>query len=291
MSGGVHIDLDGAWDAARVGMRTLDARELGPHLRYTAPEEMVRRSVEVMEEGLGDEAFLLYGSGDFHYLAAWWLQRAIRRAQAERVTLVSFDNHPDWDVRPPKWACGGWVNRALDFPQVERASVWGCGNFELGFPARLFRNKRALASGKLEIHAWAERQRAGVCRQFNCMTRDTWRERLLKFVESVRGGAVYITVDLDALAGEFVRTNWENGLFAAEDVVWAVGELRKGAQVIGVDCCGAWSEPVYARVRQRFVGRWDHPKIKAVGVEEARAVNHRTLAALLPALLIESDRQ
>jgi hypothetical protein len=285
MTGGVHIDLDGAWDRERVGMRTIDARELGAHLRYTAPEEVVRRSVGVMEEGLGEERFVLYGSGDFHYLAAWWLRRAIRLSGAEGVTLVSFDNHPDWDVRPPRWACGGWVNRALEFAAVERASVWGCGNFELGFPARVFRNKRALAIGKLEVHAWAERQSAAVARKFGCMTRGNWRERFLGFVESVKGRSVYVTLDLDALEGTLVRTNWENGLFAVEDVVWAVGMLRERATVIGSDCCGAWSEAVYARAGQRFVGRWDHPKIVGVGVEEARGVNHRVLGELLPVMM------
>jgi hypothetical protein len=90
---------------------------------------------------------------------------------------------------------------------------------------------------------------------------------------------------LDALEGTLVRTNWENGLFAVEDVVWAVGMLRERATVIGSDCCGAWSEAVYARAGQRFVGRWDHPKIVGVGVEEARGVNHRVLGELLPVMM------
>ena len=70
-------------------------------------------------------AFLAYGSGDFHHLSALLVRRI-----PTPLTLVSFDNHPDWDIRPPRWCCGSWINRALDWCAREEAAVWGCGNFE-----------------------------------------------------------------------------------------------------------------------------------------------------------------
>ena len=68
--------------------------------------------------------FVLYGSGDFHHLTALWLRRL-----TQAVVLVSFDNHPDWDVRPPRWCCGGWVNRALELPQREEGERVGLREF------------------------------------------------------------------------------------------------------------------------------------------------------------------
>ena len=59
--------------------------------------------------------FIVYGSGDFHHLSALWIRRVKRP-----LMVISFDNHPDWDIRPPKWCCGGWVNRALELPHVKR---------------------------------------------------------------------------------------------------------------------------------------------------------------------------
>ena len=82
----IHINLDDAWNSASLPapMRTIDARPLGPHLRYIAPEKIIQRSLDVITQGLAPtETTLLYGSGDFHYLAAWWLKRAIELQPAD----------------------------------------------------------------------------------------------------------------------------------------------------------------------------------------------------------------
>jgi arginase family enzyme len=208
----------------------------------------------------------------------------IRRVRSTPFTLVSFDNHPDWDIKPPYWACGGWAARTLYTGQVQRVSVWGCGNFELQFPARLSADWRALRAGKLEIHAWAERQNPAVQKKFNCMTRDNWRPRFEQFADSVRGKPVYVTVDFDCLRADEAVTNWENGLFTADDVAWAIGRLREKAQWIGADVCGAWSAEKYERFGQRFAGKWDHPKIAAVDPAKAKEVNLKSLATVWNAL-------
>ncbi|HUO09214.1 MAG TPA: arginase family protein [Phycisphaerae bacterium] len=283
----VHINLDDAWDAAQlqqIGIPTIDARPLGPHLRYIAPEKIIRQSLQTLSERLTpDDRLLLYGSGDFHYLAAWWLRRAIDLTHARHVTLLSFDNHPDWDIRPPRWSCGGWINRALEFPEVAHASVWGCGNFELAFPSRLFRNKKALATGKLAVHAWAERQSPKVATLFNCMTRNNWRERFTNFAAGLAGKNIYITLDLDALTPDTAITNWENGLFTPEDLLWSMQQLRN-ATLIGLDICGACSPQLYARPLQLAAARFDHPKQPAPSLPDAQRVNLHTLHQLWPAL-------
>src|SRR5258708_2077040 len=111
----VYMNLDDAWDATD-GFDVVDVRAWGPRLRYHGRRGEVEAFYEEIRGRLGD--FTLYGSGDFHYLAAVLLRRV-----AEPATVVSFDNHPDWDIRPPYWACGGWVNRALALPNVRRVSV------------------------------------------------------------------------------------------------------------------------------------------------------------------------
>ena len=95
---------------------------------------------------------------------------------------------------------------------------------------------------------------------------------------------MYVTVDLDGLrAGEAV-TNWENGLFTAADVAWAVGRIRAAADVVAGDVCGAYSPQVYARWTQRLAGRWDHPKLPEPAPDHARRVNAAALRAIWPAL-------
>ena len=182
--------------------------------------------------------FILYGSGDFHHLAGV----LIRRITETPFTLISFDNHPDWDIKPPYWSCGGWAARALKTGGAKRVSVWGCGNFELQWPARIFADWRTLKSAALEIHAWAERQSAAVQKKFNCMTRENWRERFAKFAQNLSREKVYVTIDMDCLRKEEAVTNWENGLFTADDVAWAIGLLREHTNLLGGDLC-AYSAP------------------------------------------------
>lgn len=275
----MHLVLDDAWPRGVLGLPELDAREWGPQLRYVAPRSLVAEFAETFVPRLAP--FVLYGSGDFHYLSGVFARRA---AASGELTLVSFDNHPDWDVRPPYWSCGGWAARASRDERVAKVSVWGCGNFELRFPTRTFADRRALREGTFAVHAWAERQPPSVCARFGCMTRADWRDRFESFASSLSGTRVYVTVDMDCLDAEEATTNWESGLFTADDVAWAIGTLRAHAELAAGDVCGAWSEPRYARRPQRFAGRWDHPKLEPPEPAAARNRNVRALETIWPAL-------
>lgn len=279
MSTAVYLNLDDAWPPGVLEIPTRDLREWGPRLRYIAR----RRDIESFHQILSADAprFILYGSGDFHHLAGM----LIRRVKSRPFTLISFDNHPDWDVKPPYWSCGGWAARTLYTGQVEHVSVWGCGNFELSWPARWSADWKMLNAGKLTINAWAERQSPATSRRFNCMTRENWRDRFITFCEGLAGLDVYVTVDFDCLRQEEAITNWENGLFTTEEVAWAIRQLRQSAHFIGADVCGAYSPPVYQRWGQRFAGNWDHPKLPPVDVARARELNVAALGVIWPAIV------
>jgi arginase family enzyme len=274
----VHLNLDNAWPERVLDCPFRTETQWGKRLRYVAR----KRDIDAFywEVNAWAFPFILYGSGDFHHLAGVM----IRRIEQTPFTLVSFDNHPDWDVKPPYWSCGGWAARALKTGRVKRVSVWGCGNFELQWPARIFADWRAIKAGKFEIHAWAERQKPAEQKLFNCMTRENWRQRFSEFAESLSGENLYVTIDMDCLRKEEAVTNWENGLFTADDVAWAVGLLRENANLVGGDMCGAYSVPEYERFGQRFAGNWDHPKIPTPNLAEAAEINLKSLQTIWPAL-------
>jgi hypothetical protein len=273
----LHLDLDGAWNRSGLPFQSLDIAEWGPRLRFSAPPRLVEKFYRTIEPLL--EPFLLYGSGDFHYLTALWLRRI-----AQPVVVISFDNHPDWDIRPPKWACGGWVNRALELQHVLKLNVWGCGNFEYWWPHNIFGNRRAERAGKLEVHPWAD-DRPMKDRQRRCaILRDNWRENFEAFVKNLGGADVYVTIDLDCLRAEEAVTNWESGRFTIVDLEWALSKLREASNIIAGDICGAFSEPRYARWKQRFASRWDHPKLAQPDPDQARKINFAALEKLWPAL-------
>jgi hypothetical protein len=273
-----HVDLDGAWPKDILGPgHTIERRQWGPHLRYCS----TARIIEEFYESIRHRAvpFTLFGSGDFHHLSALWLRRI-----EEPFTLISFDNHPDWDTRPPRWGCGTWINRALELPNLRRVAVWGCGNFELNWPGYLFISRRALRAERLNVWPWTERLKASGRRRWPGITPENWRERFGDFVRSLAGKNFYATVDLDCLAEGEAMTDWEQGLFTAADVAWALGELRKHVRIVGGDLCGASSEPQYARPLQRFLARRDHPKKEPHSPALAREKNVHALRTIWPAL-------
>jgi hypothetical protein len=274
----LHLNLDDAWPDEPLGLPIVAARVWGPKLRFSAPPRLVAEFYREYETHLV-APFLLYGSGDFHYLTALWI-----RLVAQPVTIVSFDNHPDWDVRPPKWGCGGWVNRALEIPHVRRVSVWGCGNFECWWPHQLFGNRRAERAGILDVHPWADGRPSKDQQRRGAILRDNWREHFEQFAKDLGGTNVYVTIDLDCLRAEEAVTNWESGRFTIVDLEWALKKLRESSQIIGGDICGAYSSPHYARFKQRFAGEFDHPKIQLPPIDQIRRINSATLAKLWPLL-------
>lgn len=273
----LHLNLDDAWDCEELGLTSIDARNWGPRLRFSAPAHEIERFAR--EQPSRFPSFVVYGSGDFHHLTALWL-----RGLAGLTTLVSFDNHPDWDIRPPRWGCGSWINRALELPNVERISVWGCGNFECWWPARIFGNNLAEKTGRLELHPWANDRKGKERERRGAILRADWREKFACFADSLGKRELYVTIDLDCLRAEEAATNWENGRFSVEDVRWALELLGRDGRIVAGDICGAWSPAVYARRKQRLAAEMDHPQLPPRDPAEMRRVNRAALEQLLPIL-------
>lgn len=273
----LHLNLDDAWSDSESQLPALEARDWGPRLRFSAPRGEIEAFYAAVSSRIAP--FMIYGSGDFHHLTALWLRRL-----SELVTVVSFDNHPDWDIRPPKWSCGGWVNRALELPQVNKLSVWGCGNFECWWPRRIFGNRRAEREGRLEVHPWADDRSAKERQRRGAILRENWREKFAAFVKQLGTAKVYVTVDLDCLRADEAITNWESGRFSLEDVAWAIELLGRRKRIVAGDICGAWSPAVYARRRQRFASEMDHPKLPERDPAVVSQINRNALRVLLACL-------
>ena len=273
----LHLNLDDAWSAADLPLPTVDAREWGPRLRFSTSSQEIENFYATFASRVSP--FVVYGSGDFHHLTALWLRRI-----AHLTTVISFDNHPDWDIKPPKWSCGGWVNRALELPNVERVSVWGCGNFECWWPRQIFGNRRAERAGRLEVHPWADDRSEKDRERRGAMIPLDWQRRFLAFIKALGDAPVYVTIDLDCLRAEEAVTNWESGRFTLADLEWALTELRNATTIVAGDLCGAFSPPIYARRRQRFAAEWDHPKFIRPALAEIRRINAAAFSRLWPLL-------
>jgi arginase family enzyme len=274
----LYLNLDDAWPNEPLGVPGVDARNWGSQLRFSAPPRLVAKFYREHETHLASP-FMLYGSGDFHHLTALRLRRI-----AGPIILVSFDNHPDWDVRPPKWACGAWMNRALELSHIKHLAVWGCGNFECWWPHQIFGNRRAERAGRLEVHPWADDRPAKDRQRRGAILRDNWRGRFEQFLNDIAEENLYVTIDLDCLRKEEAVTNWESGRFTIADLEWALGKLHASCRIVGGDICGAYSPPKYARRKQRFAAEFDRPKIQLPTLDRIRTINLAALAKLWPTL-------
>jgi arginase family enzyme len=246
-------------------------------LRFSAPGRLIERFYREVKDEL--PPFVLYGSGDFHHLSALWI-----RQREDATVIVSFDNHPDWDIRPPKWCCGSWINRALELPHVHSIHVWGCGNFECWWPGQLFGNRRAERGGALAVHPWADDRPAKDQGRRGAIRRENWRAGFEQFVRQIAGQNVYVTIDMDCFNAAEAVTNWEGGRFTVADVVWALQLLRSSCRVSAGDLCGAYSAPKYARAKQRFASEIDHPKLARPERNQIRTINLAAFESLWPAL-------
>jgi arginase family enzyme len=285
MGNRVWFRTDEAWDfipdAWRGELPAMDVRDEARGVRFIT--SAARIETFAARHAKDFRPFTLFGSGDFHHLSAVWM-----RQFQEPFTLLSFDNHPDWDIRPPHWSCGAWINRALESPFVRDVGIWGCGNYECNFPGRLLGNRSASRAGRLRVHPWAQ-EGVGYPDWLSPIRAETWKSQFVDWVKSRAGRKIYVTVDMDCLASGEAVTNWENGRFTCEDLVWALGAARESAEIIGGDLCGAWSRQEYATGFQKLAGWFDHPKVVEPTEEELAAPNLRVLEKVWPALIGEGN--
>src|SRR5689334_23066956 len=105
-------------------VRCLSLRDIADRLRIVANRAALReleRRIALDDHARAAEPCVNFvGSGDFHHVTAVLLARF-----AEPLTVIHVDNHPDWVAWPRNFNCGGWVNRALELPTVERVITLG----------------------------------------------------------------------------------------------------------------------------------------------------------------------
>jgi arginase family enzyme len=277
----VCFRTDDAWDFIPEGhelkVPAVDVREEAKGLRFITSRKKI--DAFAAKHAAEFRPFTLFGSGDFHHLSAVWT-----RQFQEPFTLLSFDNHPDWDIRPPKWSCGAWINRALENPRVESVAIWGCGNFECNFPWRFLGNRHAAKTHKLLVFPWRQR-RVRYPAYFNPLRIGNWKTLFADWLDHHHDHKVYVTIDLDCLASGEAITNWESGRFTCNDLVWALRTLREKAEVIGGDLCGAWSQPRYETAFQKLAGWIDHPASTEPKRQDLVSSNLVALERLWPALV------
>jgi Arginase family len=199
------------------------------------------------------------GSGDFHHVTVFLIGLALEHQPAP-VTIIHFDNHPDWVKFDEGMHCGSWINRALEHPKVAKIITVGVCSHDLRRPEWKGADLSPLSAGRQEIypydHAPSRVRRnygSGACfeqkrRALHWKTiRSLGKETFVDYMLSrIATPSVYLTVDKDVLAREDAITNWDQGRMRMPYLLSLVRAIAKRHVVIGADVTGDYSTPRFS---------------------------------------------
>ena len=292
------LDLDGSvtaqsslpsaapWSRVEV----LPLRDLGPRLRLWSRDRtmrLARARLSALDDG--EPAVSLLGSGDFHHVAVLLMERA-----REPITIVHFDNHPDWVRLAPRWHCGAWVNQALRLAPVAKVITLGPCSADLDRPDLKGGNLPALAAGRIALFPWqhapsrvwrplpdgpGHRYQSGRLVWRNLA--ETGVEIALDVILSlIATDAVWLSIDKDVLPESDAVTNWDQGQMPLTVVVQIIAAIGARRRIVGADICGEYSPPAHRNWFKRWEAAMDQPARTGVGAQ-ALARNERTNRELL----------
>lgn len=227
--------------------------------------------------GTGAEVTFM-GSGDYHHLTAPLVARL-----PGPLSVVHFDNHPDWGTWPPAYHCGSWVNRVLEMSHVAKVVTIGpCAG--VTWPQFKGANLKALASDRFELHPW----RMGPGRvlgrrplRWTNLAGGDWTGFVENLARRLPTDAVYVTIDKDVLHPDEAVTNWNQGEMRLDHILEAIRALAARRRVVGVDVCGEYAPPRFDCVGKRLLACLDQPRPPAApDLARNGAANRRLVGAL-----------
>lgn len=254
----LHLDtaLTGQRELARSvasrGGRNLDCRHLGPALRlWSRPRALERlRNRVAASLPASDGPFLVFsGSGDFHHITPTLLARASEAAGAPPVTLLHFDNHPDWVKFDNGAHCGSWVGKAARIPNVARVITVGVCSPDVRDPGRKGADLDLVTEDRVELYAYRAPdggETVGVAGREWPTVEAMGEAAFLDFLPTrIPTADVYVTIDKDVLQAADAGTNWDQGRTSLAFLKAMLSRIGEHHRVIGADVVGDWSPAVY----------------------------------------------
>ncbi|HEY8118853.1 MAG TPA: arginase family protein [Methylophilaceae bacterium] len=208
---------------------------------WTSP----RRFEHIRQEAFSGKQpfFSLLGSGDYHHFSL-----ALINEHTEPLTVVLFDNHPDWMRPPHQYHCGTWVYQLARLPQVKRIVIVGLESGDI--------NGKHFAAGDVESHANGKiallpfrAVEAMIPGRGNVSLSSKLEQDLsagiAEILSAISTDNVYVSVDKDCLRSEDACTNWEQGTLPLVVVIKCIEAIRGKHHVIGADTVGDYSQPKF----------------------------------------------
>jgi arginase family enzyme len=254
----VLLDLDGAFedqgllveDARSAGGDQVIVRDLGPALRlWSRPPALEALRQRLSRAAPPGPSLVFTGSGDFHHVSPLLIERAIEASWSGPVTVLHFDNHPDWVRFDNGLHCGSWVGRAARLPQVAKVITVGVCSRDIDRPTARSAHLDLVEDGRLEIYAYRAPDGGSSVRVGSTArpTVESLGERtfLDLLASRVETDAVYVTIDKDVLRPQDAATNWDQGQTSLAFLEAMLGRVLNERRLIGADVVGDWTRPRY----------------------------------------------
>ena len=252
-------------------------------------------SLEALRERLGEiaaptaEGLLVFaGSGDFHHVTPLLIERAAAMA-GEPLTILHFDNHPDWVRHARGRHCGSWVGEAARLPGVAKIITIGVCSPDIGRKGSRRGDLALIGEDRLDLYAWQApdggEEVALEGRSWPTIAALGEAAFIERLAAEIPTRALYVTIDKDVLAADDAVTNWDQGRASVDFLIATIIAAADGRHVLGADVVGDWSSPIYGdgpvdrmlkQGEAMFDQPWKRPEPSAASVLN-EAVNLRLL--------------
>ena len=252
----VLLHLDNALDhqpllCARGGA-AVHASDLGPALRLwsrpRALSHLTDRLRETLPIGAGPD-LVFAGSGDFHHVSPLLIARAVEASGGKPLTVLHFDNHPDWVRFENGMHCGSWVARAARLSGVAKVITVGVCSGDIDRPEAKRADLSLVRDRRVELYPYAAPDGGPVFRvgdqgwtSIEAIGEAAFADLLASRVETE---SIYVTVDKDVLRSQDAVTNWDQGRLSLAGLSAMVRAVATKARIVGADVVGDWSPPRY----------------------------------------------
>lgn len=283
----------------------IEAQELGRRVRLWGRQwqlDALRTRLQEHFSTANDEPHLCFmGSGDFHHITSLLLPFALEK-QDGPVTLIHFDNHPDWVHFGGGVSCGSWVNHVVVHPKIAKVITIGVCSKDLWRPNWKGANLDLLATGKLELFPY-QHAPSRVRHDYGAGASYTQKNNHLHWhtitdmgevafvgmlLSRIETKNVYITVDKDVLTREDAETNWDQGQMKLPLLLELLRRIGEQHTIVGADVNGDYSPPkhsgdLWTLTKKKAERLIDQPMLPP-DIAKASAINSTTNHALLEVL-------
>ena len=251
----------------------IDLTDLGPRCRLYSSEDTARDISARIGRGSKNSITFL-GSGDFHHITGLLLDNF-----NEDISVISFDDHPDWDVFPPKIGCGSWVTRILNKNNIKKVVLMGASSGDISPNFFRMGNYDSLKDDRLEIYPYQHKRTKVFLKKIpmNISTdvkrglffdEITWRELktkniaefFLHILHRLPTKRVYVTIDKDCLKAQYSLTNWPEGHLELEELLLMLKFIKENADIVGLDITGDYSDVRTEGLIRTVITAMNHPR-------------------------------